>query len=171
MRDVTCCLIIAVCIWMKSMNKNPLFPVNPRHEVLQQRHCVYHLKALSVMSHGCRFVLCASGDSVKVYSTRTEEWLHSLQGHTNQVTGIAFNPANHLQVCVLYLSLEMGLFWLSYFIPYINNRDDSLIKCFLLIPLQVYSCSADGTVKLWDFIDGILIKVRFVLWKTRILLQ
>lgn len=49
--------------------------------------------------------------------------------------------------------------------PLHNNRDDSLIKCFLLIPLQVYSCSADGTVKLWDFIDGILIKVRFVLWK------
>uniref|UniRef100_A0A672RTN7 WD repeat-containing protein 75-like n=1 Tax=Sinocyclocheilus grahami TaxID=75366 RepID=A0A672RTN7_SINGR len=59
----------------------------------------------------------------KVYSTRTEEWLHSLQGHTNQVTGIALNPANHL---------------------------------------QVYSCSADGTVKLWDFIDGILIKVQLV---------
>uniref|UniRef100_A0A671T4V9 WD repeat-containing protein 75-like n=1 Tax=Sinocyclocheilus anshuiensis TaxID=1608454 RepID=A0A671T4V9_9TELE len=69
------------------------------------------------------FVLCASGDLVKVYSTRTEEWLHSLQGHTNQVTGIALNPANHL---------------------------------------QVYSCSADGTVKLWDFIDGILIKVQLV---------
>uniref|UniRef100_A0A8C2AH42 WD repeat domain 75 n=1 Tax=Cyprinus carpio TaxID=7962 RepID=A0A8C2AH42_CYPCA len=65
------------------------------------------------------FVLCASGDLVKVYSTRTEEWLHSLQGHTNQVTGITLNPANHL---------------------------------------QVYSCSVDGTVKLWDFIDGILIK-------------
>uniref|UniRef100_A0A8C1VW88 WD repeat domain 75 n=1 Tax=Cyprinus carpio TaxID=7962 RepID=A0A8C1VW88_CYPCA len=71
-----------------------------------------------VQRHGL-FVLCTSGDSVKVYSTRTEEWLHSLQGHTNQVTGIALNPANHL---------------------------------------QVYSCSADGTVKLWDFIDGILIK-------------
>uniref|UniRef100_A0A673G9P5 WD repeat-containing protein 75-like n=1 Tax=Sinocyclocheilus rhinocerous TaxID=307959 RepID=A0A673G9P5_9TELE len=67
------------------------------------------------------FLLCASGDLVKVYSTRTEEWLHSLQGHTNQVTGIALNPANHL---------------------------------------QVYSCSVDGTVKLWDFIDGILIKVQ-----------
>uniref|UniRef100_A0A9J7Y7C5 WD repeat domain 75 n=1 Tax=Cyprinus carpio carpio TaxID=630221 RepID=A0A9J7Y7C5_CYPCA len=66
------------------------------------------------------FVLCTSGDLVKVYSTRTEEWLHSLQGHTNQVTGITLNPANHL---------------------------------------QVYSCSVDGTVKLWDFIDGILIKV------------
>ncbi|KAK2904782.1 hypothetical protein Q8A67_006581 [Cirrhinus molitorella] len=73
----------------------------------------------SVFSTDSRFVLCASGDSVKVYSTRTEECLHSLQGHTNQVTGITLNPANHL---------------------------------------QVYSCSADGTVKLWDFIDGILIK-------------
>ncbi|XP_026073397.1 WD repeat-containing protein 75 [Carassius auratus] len=72
-----------------------------------------------IISTDSRFLLCASGDSVKVYSTRTEEWLHSLQGHTNQVTGIALNPANHL---------------------------------------QVYSCSADGTVKLWDFIDGILIK-------------
>ncbi|XP_016305422.1 WD repeat-containing protein 75 [Sinocyclocheilus anshuiensis] len=72
-----------------------------------------------IISTDSRFVLCASGDLVKVYSTRTEEWLHSLQGHTNQVTGIALNPANHL---------------------------------------QVYSCSADGTVKLWDFIDGILIK-------------
>ncbi|XP_051762767.1 WD repeat-containing protein 75 [Ctenopharyngodon idella] len=72
-----------------------------------------------IISNDSRFVLCASGDLVKVYSTRTEEWLNSLQGHTNQVTGIAFNPANHL---------------------------------------QVYSCSADGTVKLWDFIDGILIK-------------
>ncbi|XP_048050325.1 WD repeat-containing protein 75 [Megalobrama amblycephala] len=72
-----------------------------------------------IISNDSRFVLCASGDLVKVYSTRTEEWLSSLQGHTNQVTGIAFNPANHL---------------------------------------QVYSCSADGTVKLWDYIDGILIK-------------
>uniref|UniRef100_A0A672RRW5 WD repeat-containing protein 75-like n=1 Tax=Sinocyclocheilus grahami TaxID=75366 RepID=A0A672RRW5_SINGR len=86
-----------------------------------QRYCLYHLNVK--LSHGCRFVLCASGDLVKVYSTRTEEWLHSLQGHTNQVTGIALNPANHL---------------------------------------QVYSCSADGTVKLWDFIDGILIKVQLV---------
>uniref|UniRef100_A0A8C2KY69 WD repeat domain 75 n=1 Tax=Cyprinus carpio TaxID=7962 RepID=A0A8C2KY69_CYPCA len=72
-----------------------------------------------IISNDSRFVLCASGDLVKVYSTRTEEWLHSLQGHTNQVTGITLNPANHL---------------------------------------QVYSCSVDGTVKLWDFIDGILIK-------------
>ncbi|XP_043105326.1 WD repeat-containing protein 75 [Puntigrus tetrazona] len=77
----------------------------------------------SVISTDSRFVLCASGDLVKVYSTRTEEWLHSLQGHTNQVTGISLNPANHL---------------------------------------QVYSCSVDGTVKLWDFIDGILIKTFIV---------
>lgn len=115
------CLITAVCIWMKSPNKNLFFffTVNPRHEVLLQRHFLYYL---NVMSHGCRFVLCASGDLVKVYSTRTEEWLNSLQGHTNQVTGIAFNPANHLQVCVHYLSIERSLFWLAYFILYINNN-------------------------------------------------
>lgn len=28
--------------------------------------------------------------------------------------------------------------------------------------LQAYSCSADGTVRLWDFTDGILIKVRLL---------
>uniref|UniRef100_A0A8C1QDY9 WD repeat domain 75 n=1 Tax=Cyprinus carpio TaxID=7962 RepID=A0A8C1QDY9_CYPCA len=81
--------------------------------ILCQSRLIYNLQLNSW------FVLCTSGDLVKVYSTRTEEWLHSLQGHTNQVTGITLNPANHL---------------------------------------QVYSCSVDGTVKLWDFIDGILIK-------------
>ncbi|KAG9349178.1 hypothetical protein JZ751_029502 [Albula glossodonta] len=61
-------------------------------------------------------------DSVKVYSTNTEECVHILQGHTDLVTGIAFNPINHL---------------------------------------QVYSCSVDGTVRLWDYTDGILIKTLF----------
>ncbi|KAI4890994.1 hypothetical protein NFI96_000431 [Prochilodus magdalenae] len=73
-----------------------------------------------IISKDGRFLVCASGDSVKVFSTSTEECLHVLQGHTDQVTGVALNPANHL---------------------------------------QVYSCSADGTVRLWDFIDGILIKI------------
>uniref|UniRef100_A0AAR2IXE0 WD repeat-containing protein 75 second beta-propeller domain-containing protein n=1 Tax=Pygocentrus nattereri TaxID=42514 RepID=A0AAR2IXE0_PYGNA len=67
----------------------------------------------------CRFLLCASGDLVKVFSTSTEECVHVLEGHTGQVTGVILNPTNHL---------------------------------------QVYSCSADGTIRLWDFIDGILIK-------------
>ncbi|KAJ8384109.1 hypothetical protein AAFF_G00209000 [Aldrovandia affinis] len=66
-----------------------------------------------------KLLLCASGDSVKVFSTGTEECVHTLQGHTDLVTGIAFNPTNHL---------------------------------------QVYSCSLDGTVRLWDYTDGILIK-------------
>ncbi|KAG5283123.1 hypothetical protein AALO_G00038600 [Alosa alosa] len=66
-----------------------------------------------------RFLLCVSGDLVKVYSTKTKELVRVLEGHTNQVTGIALNPANHL---------------------------------------QVYSCSVDGTIMLWDFMDGILIK-------------
>ncbi|XP_062862479.1 WD repeat-containing protein 75 [Trichomycterus rosablanca] len=72
-----------------------------------------------IITGDCRYLLCASGDLVKVFSTSTEECVHILEGHTNQVTGLTLNPANHL---------------------------------------QVYSCSLDGTVRLWDFNDGILIK-------------
>uniref|UniRef100_A0A4W5RH46 WD repeat domain 75 n=1 Tax=Hucho hucho TaxID=62062 RepID=A0A4W5RH46_9TELE len=73
-----------------------------------------------VITNDSRFLLCAAGESVNVYSTSTEEFVHDLQGHTDLVTGVVLNPSNHL---------------------------------------QVYSCSADGTVRLWDFMDGILIKV------------
>ncbi|KAI1884865.1 hypothetical protein AGOR_G00214270 [Albula goreensis] len=76
----------------------------------------------AIISNDSKFLLCASGDSVKVYSTNTEECVHILQGHTDLVTGIAFNPLNHL---------------------------------------QIYSCSVDGTVRLWDYTDGILIKILF----------
>ncbi|XP_026872227.2 WD repeat-containing protein 75 [Electrophorus electricus] len=79
-----------------------------------------------ILTNDSRFLICASGDSVKVFSTRTEECVHVLHGHANQVTGVALNPANHL---------------------------------------QVYSCSLDGTVRLWDFIDGILIKTFTVGYK------
>ncbi|KAK3568723.1 hypothetical protein QTP86_013868 [Hemibagrus guttatus] len=72
-----------------------------------------------IITTDSRFLLCASGDSVKVFSTTTEECVHVLEGHTDQITGVALNPANHL---------------------------------------QVFSCSVDGTVRLWDFTDGILIK-------------
>ncbi|XP_047670571.1 WD repeat-containing protein 75 [Tachysurus fulvidraco] len=72
-----------------------------------------------IISTDSRFLLCASGDSVKVFSTTTEECVHVLEGHTDQISGVALNPANHL---------------------------------------QVFSCSLDGTVRLWDFTDGILIK-------------
>uniref|UniRef100_A0A673YGT6 WD repeat domain 75 n=1 Tax=Salmo trutta TaxID=8032 RepID=A0A673YGT6_SALTR len=72
-----------------------------------------------VITNDSRFLLCASGESVKVYSSSSEECVHDLQGHTDLVSGIVRNPSNHL---------------------------------------QVYSCSADGTVRLWDFTDGILIK-------------
>ncbi|XP_042162292.1 WD repeat-containing protein 75 isoform X1 [Oncorhynchus tshawytscha] len=73
----------------------------------------------TVITNDSRFLLCASGESVKVYSSSSEECVHDLQGHTDLVSGIVRNPSNHL---------------------------------------QVYSCSADGTVRLWDFTDGILIK-------------
>ncbi|XP_076603910.1 WD repeat-containing protein 75 isoform X1 [Chaetodon auriga] len=72
-----------------------------------------------VISNDSRFLLCASGESVKVFSTSTEECIHDLRGHTDLVTGVLLKPSNHLQAC---------------------------------------SCSADGTVRLWDFTDGILIK-------------
>lgn len=47
---------------------------------------------------GYRFLLCASGECVKVFSTSTEECIHSLRGHTALVTGVLINPSNHLQV-------------------------------------------------------------------------
>ncbi|XP_034549501.1 WD repeat-containing protein 75 isoform X2 [Notolabrus celidotus] len=72
-----------------------------------------------VITNDSRFLLCASGECVKVFSTSTEECIHDLRGHTDLVTGVLLKPSNHL---------------------------------------QVYSCSADGTVRLWDFTDGILIK-------------
>ncbi|KAL8183741.1 UNVERIFIED_CONTAM: WD repeat-containing protein 75 [Gekko kuhli] len=76
-------------------------------------------RSRAVFSAEGKYLLCASGDYIKVYSTATEECLHVLQGHTNLVTGVQLNPQNHL---------------------------------------QLYSCSLDGTIKLWDFLDGILIK-------------
>ncbi|XP_008293300.1 WD repeat-containing protein 75 [Stegastes partitus] len=71
------------------------------------------------ITNDSRFLLCASGECVKVFSTSTEECIHDLRGHTDLVTGVLLRPSNHL---------------------------------------QVYSCSVDGTVRLWDFTDGILIK-------------
>ncbi|KAL0964009.1 hypothetical protein UPYG_G00316470 [Umbra pygmaea] len=72
-----------------------------------------------IFTNDSRYLLCVSGESVKVYSTSTEECVQDLHGHTDLVTGVVLNPSNHL---------------------------------------QAYSCSADGTVRLWDFTDGILIK-------------
>ncbi|KAI4806043.1 hypothetical protein KUCAC02_010634 [Chaenocephalus aceratus] len=72
-----------------------------------------------VITQDSRFLLCASGECVKVFSTSTEECVHDLRGHTDAVTGVLLKPSNHL---------------------------------------QAYSCSADGTVRLWDFTEGIHIK-------------
>uniref|UniRef100_A0A8C2XQ51 WD repeat domain 75 n=1 Tax=Cyclopterus lumpus TaxID=8103 RepID=A0A8C2XQ51_CYCLU len=78
-----------------------------------------------VVTNDSRFLLCASGERVKVFSTSTEECVHDLRGHTDLVTGVLLRPTNHL---------------------------------------QVYSCSVDGTVRLWDFTDGILIKVHWLMF-------
>ncbi|XP_035771121.1 WD repeat-containing protein 75 [Neolamprologus brichardi] len=50
-----------------------------------------------VITHDSRFLLCASGEAVKVFSTSTEECIHELRGHTELVTGVLLRPSNHLQ--------------------------------------------------------------------------
>ncbi|NXX19747.1 WDR75 protein, partial [Podargus strigoides] len=75
--------------------------------------------ARAVFSADSKYLLCASGDFVKIYSVATEETLQLMGGHADLVTGIQLNPHNHM---------------------------------------QLYSSSLDGTIKLWDFMDGIPIK-------------
>ncbi|XP_062434388.1 WD repeat-containing protein 75 isoform X2 [Rhea pennata] len=82
--------------------------------------------ARAVFSGDARYLLCTSGDFVKLYSVATEEPVCVLQGHGDLVTGIQLNPRNRL---------------------------------------QLYSSSLDGTIKLWDFMDGILIKTFIVGYK------
>ncbi|XP_068101027.1 WD repeat-containing protein 75 isoform X1 [Hyperolius riggenbachi] len=77
----------------------------------------------AVFSSNGKYLLCASGDFIKVFTTITQQCIHVLQGHSELVTGIELNPKN---------------------------------------PLQLYSCSLDGTVKLWDFVDAIVIKDEYV---------
>lgn len=45
-----------------------------------------------------RFLLCASGDFVKMYSVATEELVRLLRGHGDLVTSVQLAPHNHLQV-------------------------------------------------------------------------
>uniref|UniRef100_A0A8C6K4P0 WD repeat-containing protein 75 second beta-propeller domain-containing protein n=1 Tax=Melopsittacus undulatus TaxID=13146 RepID=A0A8C6K4P0_MELUD len=73
----------------------------------------------AVFSSDSKYLLCASGDFVKMYSVATEETLRLMGGHADLVTGIQLNPHNHM---------------------------------------QLYSSSLDGSIKLWDFMDGIPIK-------------
>lgn len=79
-----------------------------------------------LFSADSKYLVCVSGNSIKVFSTVTEECIHVLWNHSDLVTGIELNPNN---------------------------------------PLQLYSCSLDGTVKLWDFTDGILIKTFLIGFK------
>ncbi|CAM9689351.1 unnamed protein product [Lampetra planeri] len=76
-----------------------------------------------VFTNDGKYLLCASGDLIKVFNTATGETLHELTGHGQLVTGIQLNPNNYL---------------------------------------QAYSSSEDGTIKLWDYMDGILIKTFLV---------
>lgn len=58
---------------------------------------------------GRRFLLCASGECIKVFSTSTEECIHNLRGHTDLVTGVLINPSNHLQVQSLHFLRNSSL--------------------------------------------------------------
>ncbi|XP_065697099.1 WD repeat-containing protein 75 [Patagioenas fasciata] len=75
--------------------------------------------ARPVFSADAKYLLCASGDFVKIYSLGTGETLRLMGGHADVVTGVQLNPRNHM---------------------------------------QLYSSSLDGSIKLWDFMDGIPIK-------------
>ncbi|XP_005996584.1 WD repeat-containing protein 75 isoform X2 [Latimeria chalumnae] len=90
----------------------------------------------AVFSIDSKYLLCASGDLVKVYSTATEESVHLLQGHKDLVTGILLNPRNHLQ---LYSSSSDSTIKLWDF------TDGILIKTFLVgyTLYAIYTSSAD----------------------------
>ncbi|NXN99488.1 WDR75 protein, partial [Rhinopomastus cyanomelas] len=75
--------------------------------------------ARAVFTADSKYLFCASGDFVKMYSLATEETLRVMGGHADLVTGLQLNPHNHM---------------------------------------QLYSSSLDGSIKLWDFMDGIPIK-------------
>ena len=59
----------------------------------------------SLVEHDCSFstdnkyLLCCSGNVVKVFSCKTGAQVRMLEGHTDQVTAVAHNPANILQAC------------------------------------------------------------------------
>uniref|UniRef100_A0A8C8B7A1 Uncharacterized protein n=1 Tax=Otus sunia TaxID=257818 RepID=A0A8C8B7A1_9STRI len=54
--------------------------------------------ARAVFSADAKYLLCASGDFVKMYSVATEKTLRVMGGHGDLVTGIQLNPHNHMQV-------------------------------------------------------------------------
>ncbi|KAJ7395583.1 hypothetical protein BTVI_153330 [Pitangus sulphuratus] len=70
-----------------------------------------------------RYLLCASGDFVKVYSVTTEETLRLMGGHADLVTGIQLNPHNHMQTFTVGCEL-LALYTLA-------SAEDSV---FVVIP-------------------------------------
>uniref|UniRef100_A0A8B9S1J4 Uncharacterized protein n=1 Tax=Accipiter nisus TaxID=211598 RepID=A0A8B9S1J4_9AVES len=89
--------------------------------------------ARPVFSADSKYLLCAAGDFVKMYSVATEETLRLMGGHADLVTGVQLNPHNHIlpggslptsslpslfaAAPALALSLP-GFFWC----PYINKN-------------------------------------------------
>eukprot|EP01105_Mastigella_eilhardi_P025427 TRINITY_DN6910_c0_g1_i1.p1 TRINITY_DN6910_c0_g1~~TRINITY_DN6910_c0_g1_i1.p1 ORF type:complete len:873 (-),score=184.10 TRINITY_DN6910_c0_g1_i1:58-2631(-) len=69
-----------------------------------------------------KYVVCCSS-GISVYSCETGQFMWSLQGHQDVVTGVIADQAN---------------------------------------PSQVFSCSLDGTIRLWDFMKAIELKALVV---------
>lgn len=115
------------------------------------------LMFVSSYLYRCRFLLCASGEAVKVFSTSTEECIHELRGHTGLVTGVLLRPSNHLQV-QSPLHLEKRLFsrrlypetrWYSFNVRKYRKQQNScwshfFFTCNYLLSL-VQSPSSDQT--------------------------
>ncbi len=49
-------------------------------------------------THTVRALIASCGSVLKVVSVETGEVLHTLVGHTDEVTGVCMNPKNQLQV-------------------------------------------------------------------------
>jgi hypothetical protein len=99
-------------------------------------------------------ITCAAS-VLKVYSVKTGEVVKTLR-HKSRVTGFFFNPANALQVPSCFPPKQLqATVW-------------RLCCCRLVEPPlntfgggpQLYSAAEEGIIRLWDFEDGVLLKVR-----------
>lgn len=73
-----------------------------------------------LVDYSSKYILIATGSSVRIFSTQTGERVGGLVGHTKSVTCIMSNPIN---------------------------------------PAQIYTCSLDGSIRLWSLIDSTCVKV------------
>lgn len=116
------------------------------------------LMFVSSYLYRCRFLLCASGEAVKVFSTSTEECIHELRGHTGLVTGVLLRPSNHLQV-QSPLHLEKLLFsrrlypetrWYSFNVRKYRKRQNSCWSHFFFTCNYLLFIKFSSIPQLWS---------------------